>query len=374
MKLNEIQTYKEIKQQPVVWKKILKLFEEKKKKWVKLAQEHKEWEIIFVGAGTSEFVGNAIERYWINAGLNAKSYSSTEIVADPNKLLKNKDNVIFISFARSGNSPESLAAVEIANKIIKNIKHIYITCNSQGKLALQAKSNQSIELFLLPDESNDLGFAMTSSYSGMMIAACLILSLLNNDNFYQECLENIVKIESHQDELENYANQISNQDFERLVYLGSGEYKGFCQEAHLKFLELTQGNIPTFFNDVLAFRHGPKSILNEKTIVFLMASNNEYTRKYDLDMIKELETQKQINQLIVLDNINDKSIKDISSNYISLDLKLTNSIFIGLSYIYIAQIIAVLFSLKLNINPDNPCPTGEVNRVVQGVVIYKFDE
>jgi tagatose-6-phosphate ketose/aldose isomerase len=29
-------------------------------------------------------------------------------------------------------------------------------------------------------------------------------------------------------------------------------------------------------------------------------------------------------------------------------------------------------SLALGLTPDNPCPTGEVNRVVKGVTIYRY--
>ena len=29
-------------------------------------------------------------------------------------------------------------------------------------------------------------------------------------------------------------------------------------------------------------------------------------------------------------------------------------------------------SLSLGITPDNPCPTGEVNRVVKGVTLYPY--
>ena len=41
------------------------------------------------------------------------------------------------------------------------------------------------------------------------------------------------------------------------------------------------------------------------------------------------------------------------------------------AYIMAAQTLAMLYSMKLGITPDNPCPTGEVNRVVQGVTIYE---
>ena len=48
------------------------------------------------------------------------------------------------------------------------------------------------------------------------------------------------------------------------------------------------------------------------------------------------------------------------------------NILLGLDYILFAQTLAVLKSLSLEITPDNPCPTGEVNRVVQGVTLYPY--
>ena len=33
---------------------------------------------------------------------------------------------------------------------------------------------------------------------------------------------------------------------------------------------------------------------------------------------------------------------------------------------------AVMKSLSMGITPDNPCPTGEVNRVVKGVTLYPY--
>ncbi|EGU60644.1 tagatose-6-phosphate kinase AgaZ, partial [Vibrio nigripulchritudo ATCC 27043] len=41
-------------------------------------------------------------------------------------------------------------------------------------------------------------------------------------------------------------------------------------------------------------------------------------------------------------------------------------------YILFCQMLAFEKSLHLGLGPDNPCPTGEVNRVVQGVTIHPF--
>lgn len=84
---------------------------------------------------------------------------------------------MLISFARSGDSPESLGSVSYADKICENIYHLFITCNKQGKLANYGKGKENICTLLLPDETLDKGFAMTSSYSCMYLSAYLALNL-----------------------------------------------------------------------------------------------------------------------------------------------------------------------------------------------------
>ena len=51
-----------------------------------------------------------------------------------------------------------------------------------------------------------------------------------------------------------------------------------------------------------------------------------------------------------------------------------NNVILGMQYLAFGQILALKKSLSLGITPDNPCPTGEVNRVVKGVTIYQFKE
>ena len=49
----------------------------------------------------------------------------------------------------------------------------------------------------------------------------------------------------------------------------------------------------------LGFRHGPKSILNEKSVVALFMSQDPYTRKYDLDILRELAAAKSGMKIVV---------------------------------------------------------------------------
>ncbi len=76
--------------------------------------------------------------------------------------------------------------------------------------------------------------------------------------------------------------------FERVVYLGSGVLGGLAREAALKLLELTDGAVATFAFTPMGFRHGPKTILNARTLIVVFASNDRLTRRYDLDLVEEL--------------------------------------------------------------------------------------
>ena len=49
-----------------------------------------------------------------------------------------------------------------------------------------------------------------------------------------------------------------------------------------------------------------------------------------------------------------------------------DNMLLGFAYITAAQMIALFKSLSYGITPDNPCPTGEVNRVVKGVILHPY--
>jgi glucose-6-phosphate isomerase len=77
---------------------------------------------VFTGAGTSQYVGDTVVPFLTSQG-NTKQFifqsiGSTDIVATPKEYLIPDETTILVSFARSGNSPESLAAVEMANQLV----------------------------------------------------------------------------------------------------------------------------------------------------------------------------------------------------------------------------------------------------------------
>ena len=146
-----------------------------------------------------------------------------------------------------------------------------------------------------------------------------------------------------------------------------------AKESALKLLELTRGQIISHSETVLGFRHGPKSIVNDKTYVFIYVSNDDYSKKYDMDLINEIYHDSGEHKLITIGKDYNKAIENISDYHIYLDNEdINNEVFIGLLYVIYAQIFALLTSVKTNVEPDNPNPSGAVNRVVKGVRIYDY--
>ncbi|WP_338983880.1 SIS domain-containing protein [Spiroplasma endosymbiont of Othius punctulatus] len=375
-KLKEIggeYTLTEIKQQPEILLEILELVKSKKQELTLFLNDivNDKTRIIFTGAGTSEFVGNAIVNSFLGKNKNAVSIATTDIVSNIEEYISKDEDVLLVSFARSGNSPESIATFNMVSSHSKNAKHLIITCNKDGGLAKQGNGLKNVYTLTLPERSNDKSFAMTSSYTGMMMAAYLVFSLDELDKISKEVVNTSKIIE------QNYSNffddliEIANEDHKRIVFLGSGTFNGIAQESHLKVLELTAGEVTTFFNTPLGFRHGPKSILNNETIVFFFMNKDEYKRKYDFDLLKELYSQKQAKKIVVLDYENDKVAMENCDKYFDLGYKGDINLFLGIAYITIAQLYAFHKSLFLKKSPDNPWPSGLVNRVVQGVKIHK---
>lgn len=376
-KLEEIMgciTAREISQQPRLWRETLQRVEKNKNViedfFLKL--KSKKIKVIFTGAGTSEFVGNTVVPYLKEIGIDAHSYATTDIVTSPESYLGKEEDILLISCARSGNSPESVATVELAEKLVENLYQIVITCNVDGELSKKARLNKKSLLLLMPEDSNDKGFAMTGSFTCMCLASLMIFHIETLEQFTEYVLNISLKGEELMSLYLDSIKNIAKEDVERIIFLGSASLKGLAQEAALKTLELSNGKVMTTFNSPVGFRHGPKSIVNEETLIIIFLSQDKYTRKYDVDLLREIKGDKKAKKIVVFDSREDKEVKDLCDTYINIDLDVCHDIYLVFNYVLLAQKFAFYKAIELSVSPDNPCPTGEVNRVVKGVKIYNY--
>ena len=360
-------TYTEILNQADTWLEVYDLYEKRKNDIENfLKKVGKDCKVIFTGAGTSEYVGNiALDYLKTHGEFEFESVATTDLVSAPYLHFEKNQKTLLVSFARSGNSPESLAAVELGKKLVDDFYNLPITCAKDGKLAQALKDEENSYVFLEPEITNDKGFAMTNSFSSMLLATLLIFDTKTKNK--KEIVEKISKLgkESYNnlEEIENLVNF----DFNRVVYLGSGPLGKLTKEARLKILELTAGEVATIWESSMGFRHGPKSFVDENTLVISFVSSNPYTRLYDLDILDEIANDKIAKKIIGISN----SKLDRDYELIFEDDGL-DDVYLCPAYIIIGQIIALVTSLRVGNTPDNPSRTHTVNRVVKGVTIHDY--
>ncbi|MFG0454668.1 D-galactosamine-6-phosphate deaminase AgaS [Shewanella mangrovisoli] len=354
-------TAKEISQQPKMWRKVSEQHSDNRTiaAWLTPILAKPQLRIILTGAGTSAYIGDVlaahIQQHLPLATQQVEAISTTDIVSHPELYLRGNIPTLLISYGRSGNSPESMAAVELAEQLVDDCYHLAITCNGQGKLAHYCADKSHCYLYKLPDETHDVSFAMTSSFTCMYLATLLIFA--PNSQALMQCIEMAQHILTER--LADIRLQ-SEQPSKRVVFLGGGPLKAIAQEAALKYLELTAGQVVSAFESPLGFRHGPKSLVDSHTQVLVMVSSDPYTRQYDNDLIQEL---KRDNQALSVLTLSEELLTGSSG---------LNEVWLGLPFILWCQILAIYKAIQLKVSPDNPCPTGQVNRVVQGVNVYPF--
>jgi len=365
-------TAREISQQPEVWAAVGELVAAGRAgldAFLEPLLANPYLRIVLTGAGTSAYIGDCLAPA-LSARMRRRvdAIATTDLLSGPNLRLPADGPTLLVSFARSGNSPESVAAVELAEHFLAGrVFHLVITCNADGALAGQARRLPNARLLQMPDAAHDRGFAMTSSFSAMLLAGALAFRLLDE----RAPVRLAAAAAAVLPQATALAGRLVARGFERVVYLGSNELRGLAAEAALKLLELTDGRVIAVSDSTLGFRHGPKTILNGATLVVVLLSNDAYARAYDLDLLHELGREGRAGALLAL-GAREDGVGGVES-LIMPGMSAAPDLEIVPLLVLFAQAYALLASLALGLTPDRPDPAGTVNRVVQGVTIHPWN-
>ena len=365
---NNPATAAEIRQQPQLWKLVAAEAELRRSStgaFLRPLLSEQRARVILTGAGTSAFAGQVLAPALAGRlRRRVDAAATTDIVTSPREVLGEDVPTLLVSLARSGDSPESTATTAFADELLSDVRHVVITCNRHGQLA-KAHSERADSLVLfMPPAANDRGFAMTSSFTSMLLAAQLVLDPDSSGGRYVDRLGTAAS--QLLTERTGQLAGLAGRHYRRVVYLGSGALTGLAREAALKLLELTAGQVISYWDSPLGFRHGPKAVLEQGTLCVVFVSTDPYSRRYDQDIADELRRA-----------LGDEHVVEVSAQaadgrpawYIG-DLGDVPDPLVALPYAVVAQQFALLASLELGLTPDNPFPSGELSRVVRGVGIY----
>lgn len=341
--LNSWATWREIHQQPAVWRAWgAALDVADLRAWIADQNVDEVW---FCGAGTSAYIGDIIAA----AVPGTRSVPSTDLVANPRAFLTGIRPLV-VSFGRSGNSTESLGTLDALDALAPDAPRLHITCNPDGALATRAAPGP-LKVINLPEVTHDAGFAMTSSFSTMLLTALAL--------FDAPC-DVPARFNALADQLDALLPQFGTPRPERAVYVGSGPLTYAAREAALKVMELTAGQTPALWDSSLGFRHGPKSFVRGETAITVFSSPNAPTRAYDTDLVAELRAQ-----------FPEARVTEIGPGG-DIDIPMPfGTTWAAPLCIAAAQIDGVKWASDLGLNVDDPFTgQGTLSRVVAGVTLH----
>jgi len=345
-------TYLEIMQQPAIWRAWEADFGPQLpelKAWIAAQNPSEIW---LCGAGTSAYIGDLIAAAMGADSRRIRAIATTDLVACPQNYVRKGQRPLVISFGRSGNSAESLGTLDLLDKFLPEAPRLNITCNSKSALATRPAKHQRV--VTLPAETHDAGFAMTSSYSTMLLTALLVLGAMP---------------QNHLTSLAGRAEALLPLFFKtahamprprRAVFTGSGPLAMAAREAALKVMELAAGDIPAIWDSNLGFRHGPKSFVDTDTKVFIFLSDRPLTGRYDRDLAAEIRGQFGPQTALSLGSDGDIKIPRAGDDAADAVL-----------YVLFSQVLAVTWSHALGLHIDDPFKgRGTLTRVVSGVTLH----
>jgi tagatose-6-phosphate ketose/aldose isomerase len=363
----------EIAQQPDTWLATFELFKRRSAE-IKgfLAAAGSKPVIFLVGAGTSDYIGQSLvyllRKAW---DCNVIALPSTDLLTHFDELVSPQQRYLWISFSRSGDSPEGVAVLQNACRNRPDIHHLVVTCNANGEMVHASAGNPQILSICLDDAVNDRGLAMTSSFSNMVVfGQCLAHA--NDPGEYEQVLGQLVQSgKSIVPAAADCAAALAQEPYTKACFVGSGPLKAVAKESALKLLELTAGNILTMSESALGLRHGPMAALDRDTLFVCLLSGDPRVQQYERDLLEEIGNKRLVRSRVVLAGCADSALSPFAEHHLAPTVPfLASDDYRAPLDVIFGQLLGLFFSLRWKLRPDCPSPNGAISRVVQNFSIH----
>lgn len=329
--------------------------------------------VYLVGAGTSDYIGRALapllRKQW---GCDVWPIPSTTLLTEFEDFHRAGREYLWISFSRSGDSPEGVALLEKALERGRQIRHLVITCNQHGAMAqLCARHADRAFALVLADSVNDRALAMTSSFTNMLLAGQCVGHLEEFAPFGNVVGQIVEAGQRFLPQAAEVAAAITLLGCTRACFVGSGALRGVAQESSLKVVELSAGKVATMAETPLGLRHGPMSSVDGQTLFVGFLSSDPRRRGYELDLLREIDHKRlgRVRAVVSTPAIDDASVLADYSLALHCPADFPDHYRPVLDVMF-GQLIGLFGSMRCGLKPDQPSPNGAISRVVQPIKLY----
>jgi tagatose-6-phosphate ketose/aldose isomerase len=371
-------TPREIAQQPETWETTLKIFKAHQGRICEFLDETgvraslvERPVVMLIGAGTSDYIGQALElllrQKW---GCEVSTVASTDLLPNLEEYVVPGRRYLWISFSRSGDSPEGVAVLEQALQLYPGVAHLVVTCNARARMTEICKGSKQACVVVLDDAVNDRSLAMTSSFTNMVVMGQCLANAWSIEG-YTAVVAQLVKAGEHLlMRASEAAERIAQRGFSRVCFVGTGALASVAKESALKVLEMTAGQVQAMSETVLGLRHGPMAALDTQTLFVCFVSGGERRAKYASDLLREIGEKGIVGERVAVGTAAARAeIAPYCDSYVAVDDAIDDAYRPVVDVIF-GQMLGLYCSVAHDLKPDSPSPDGVINRVVQKFRIY----
>ncbi|MGC2617390.1 MAG: tagatose-6-phosphate ketose isomerase [Acidobacteriaceae bacterium] len=327
--------------------------------------------VFLIGAGTSDYIGQSLHHLLRTRWqCEVIPVASTSLLTDFSECVLNERRYLWVSFSRSGDSPEGVAVLENAISDHPEIGHILVTCNASGRMSKAMQGRANCLSLVLDDATNDRSLAMTSSFTNMVLAGQILAHAWSIAE-YEPILRALVgAAEALLPRAAELASDLTRTGFTRACFVGSSALAGAALESALKLLELTAGKVQTMTQSTLALRHGPMAALDRDTLFVSLISSQMQRRQYELDLLREVGSKEVAGKRVAVATDPDRLRADADFVLTPGTREPIPDLYRPVLDVIFGQLLGLFASIHAGLKPDAPSPNGVINRVVQNIDIH----
>ena len=374
-----VHTPAEIAQQPETWKSTFVLFRKRLPEISEFlssaglnAASGARPTVFLIGAGTSDYIGQSLaylfRKVW---QCEVTAVPSTDLLTHAEELIIPERKYVWISFSRSGDSPEGVAVIENARQQHPDIQHVVISCNASGRMIKGNASKPQVLSICLDDVVNDRSLAMTSSFSNMVVFGQCLAHWDDIERYEPVLLQLVNSGKSLLPMAADCAATLAREPYTKACFIGSGPLKAVAKESALKLLELTAGKVVTMSESALGLRHGPMAALDSETLFVCFLSGNKRVQEYERNLLEEIGSKRLVTTRVVVAGNMTAGMNSLAEHNLApaVPIAVADDYSPAVDVIF-GQLVGLFFSLRWNLRPDCPSPNGAISRVVQNVSIH----
>lgn len=271
-------TWQEVLSQPQAWRRTLAAFAAVKAPLEDFLNRADFDQALVIGCGSSYYLAqSAAATLASHAGIPARAFPSSELWLFPGTAMIGRKLLLAVS--RSGATTETLRALERFRESSSE-PVLAVTCYPESPLARQA------DFALVARDAKEQSIAQTRSFTSMLLLTQALTATLARD---EGMLERLGRLPEALDDLVARLGDLPQQlgadkSIERIFFLGGGPLYGLANEAMLKTKEISLSHAEAYHP--LEFRHGPMSMVNERTLVVGFLSDTGLAE--ELRVLKEM--------------------------------------------------------------------------------------